>query len=222
MKERRNFPELRSIVRGLKVYPHAEGQTCGWFQLACVLVSQQKLLGHPASTVSRPGDLERLDGGSLEYIMPLPAPFKPLRRQAIRQGLSACPSNFLLLTLAWMITPTIMRSFTQTLSILLVYLVVPSFVVSFPHHPPNRIFYDIGNQIADRFTMIDAAQFNFAPFKVTNLRILCTRLDPTVDYSCNLTCKRERERNTLFPPSPLPPYQPKTKTTQITSRTREH
>jgi hypothetical protein len=102
-----------------------------------------------------------------------------------------------------MITPTTMRSLTHTLSVLIVYLIVLPLAASSPHHSsPNRIFYDIGNQIADRSMMIDAAQFNFAPFKVTNLRILCTRFNPTVDYSCNLTCKQANESNTPSPPHP--------------------
>ncbi|KAH6636324.1 hypothetical protein F5144DRAFT_487202 [Chaetomium tenue] len=84
-----------------------------------------------------------------------------------------------------------MRSLTRIFSVLAYLVVLPLVTTSphhHPHHPsPNRIFYDIGNQIADRSMMIDAAQFNFAPFKVTNLHILCTRFKPTVDYSCNLT-----------------------------------
>ncbi|KAK3295724.1 uncharacterized protein B0H64DRAFT_152767 [Chaetomium fimeti] len=81
-----------------------------------------------------------------------------------------------------------MRSLAYLLSILPVSPVALSSVVSFPYYPySRRVFYDISNPITDRSMMTDTAQFNFAPFSLTNLRILCTRFNPTVDYSCNLT-----------------------------------
>ncbi|KAH6849940.1 hypothetical protein B0I37DRAFT_352483 [Chaetomium sp. MPI-CAGE-AT-0009] len=84
-----------------------------------------------------------------------------------------------------------MRSLTYLLSILSGPLMSLPLVASSPPYPyPGRVFYDISSQMVDRHMMTDAAQFNFAPFNVTNLRILCTRFNPTKSQ------EREKERLT--------------------------
>lgn len=82
-----------------------------------------------------------------------------------------------------------MRSFAHTLSIFT--LIALPLVSSLQHRPyPKPRFSDISHQLENRAYFKDVSQFNFAPFNVTELRILCERLNTTIDYSCNLTCKR--------------------------------
>lgn len=59
---------------------------------------------------------------------------------------------------------------------------------SMPKHTP-RLFYNVGRQLSNQTYLGDLSQFNFAPFNVTEINILCNRPNMTVDYSCNLTCK---------------------------------
>ncbi|AEO68797.1 uncharacterized protein THITE_2012276, partial [Thermothielavioides terrestris NRRL 8126] len=41
--------------------------------------------------------------------------------------------------------------------------------------------------LVNRADLQDASLFNFAPFNITQLQILCIRPQITVDYSCNLS-----------------------------------
>jgi len=60
---------------------------------------------------------------------------------------------------------------------------------SLPKHT-RRLFYNVGRQLSNQTYLDDVSQFNFAPFNVTEIRILCNRPNATADYLCNLTCKR--------------------------------
>jgi hypothetical protein len=93
-----------------------------------------------------------------------------------------------------------MRSLAHILSIFNL-IALPLVAVSLPNPPcPTPRFSDISHQLENRAYFKDVSQFNFAPFNVTELRILCERLNTTLDYSCNLTCKLRRTHYLSHPP----------------------
>jgi hypothetical protein len=94
-----------------------------------------------------------------------------------------------------------MRSVTRLHSILA--LVALPLAAALPYHP-GRLFFDIGNQIANRAYLKDVSQFNFEPYNITEIHILCDRLNATVDYTCNLTCKYEKQTYVMSLPPPRP------------------
>jgi hypothetical protein len=84
-----------------------------------------------------------------------------------------------------------MRLLVHVLSILSISLLALPLVASSPYYPyPKRMLLNVSYQLANRAYLQDASQFNFDPYNITNISILCARLNPTVNYSCNLTCKR--------------------------------
>ncbi len=71
----------------------------------------------------------------------------------------------------------------------LLALVALPLVASMPNHREIAIHKD-RSDLKNRVNFNDVAQFNFAPFEVTDLRILCKRSNATADYSCTLSCKK--------------------------------
>ncbi len=72
---------------------------------------------------------------------------------------------------------------------LLTFAALP-LAASLPKYPRRFYYGGISKQLEKRAYFSDVSQFDFAPFNVTELRIFCDRLNRTVDYACNLTCKK--------------------------------
>jgi hypothetical protein len=53
----------------------------------------------------------------------------------------------------------------------------------------KNIFGSVGSQLSQGATFRDLAQFNFDPYEVSDISILCERLQHENEYQCRLVCK---------------------------------
>lgn len=59
-----------------------------------------------------------------------------------------------------------------------------------PHSPRSSVSGTKSADLEKRRMFASLAQFNFEPFRLTDVRMDCVRLNTTADYSCELKCEQ--------------------------------